>query len=798
MHCSVSRLIARTLTVLLLMSLQQARAESTRIWEIVVPSAQAEVATGASMLLEKELAVRAAELSVKRTSAASAGVPAIVLGTPDTSPNMATALPSSLALPVQPEGYAVWTETKAGAPRVYCLGADPRGLLFAAAHVLRSIDYAAADPMLPAIAPVASAPVVPLRGHQMGYGNMNNTIDAWDMDAFDQYIRDLIVFGTNAIELSPTIDPQARESVHMDSTMWDRNIALSQLIHSYGLEVWLWMAVQEDLTDPVAASDTRDAWKRLFAAMPHVDQVFVAGGDPGSNEPGLLMNWLADTAPALREPHPDARFWVSNQGFEPEENGTFFNYLQEQRPEWLTGTAFGPWAKISIQEMRARTPAQYLIRRYPDITHSLRCQYPVPDWDPAFALTLGRESFNARPVAMRQIHNLFMPFARGFVAYSEGVHDDVNKMLWSQYGWNPEADPAEVLAAYGRYFIGREHGDAVAKGLLALEDNWIGPIGDNTSIAPTAAHWRAMAAAGGKELKKNWRFQMIYLRALYDDYVQRRSRAEASREAAAVAALRADLAGDLTEAIKAARLTFRDSGNHPDLAPLRKELDKFGPALFELIGIQLDVKRFKAMNPERGAILEFLDTPLNNRDWWEAELAKVAGALKDGSVDEGSARTRILELCDWEQNPEGGFYDDLGHVGRQPRLVMDNDWAQDPGGVATAMVEFMRPAEGWRLSWADQAQTLFGTPLKMHYEGLDPHRPYRVRVVYAGRFKATMTLRADGLHDVHGPQSQCDPVGPVEFSIPREATSDGMLDLQWDLIKGRGCQVAEVWVYPAD
>jgi hypothetical protein len=307
-----------------------------------------------------------------------------------------------------------------------------------------------------------------------------------------------------------------------------------------------------------------------------------------------------------------------------------------------------------------------------------------------------------------------------------------------------------------------------------------------------------MAAEGGNDLKHNWRFQMIYLRALYDDYVQKRAAAEKAGEEAAVATLRADLVGDLPAAIKAAQNSFRHSGKHPDLAPLRKELDKFGPALFKLIGIQLDVKRFHAMNPERGAILEFLDTPLNNRDWWEAELEKVAASLKDGRLDEAAARSRILELCDWDQNPAGGFYDDLGRVGRQPHLVVDKTSAQDPGGVSTAMVEFMRPAEGWRMSWADQAQTLFGAPLKMHYEGLDPGKAYTLRVVYAGRFKATMTLRADGTHEIHGPVSQSDPIAPQEYAIPREATSDGMLELQWDLVEGRGCQVAEVWLYPAE
>jgi hypothetical protein len=397
---------------------------------------------------------------------------------------------------------------------------------------------------------------------------------------------------------------------------------------------------------------------------------------------------------------------------------------------------------------------------------------------------------------MKQIHKAFMPFAQGFVCYSEGVHDDVNKILWSQYGWNPEANPADVLAAYGRYFIGRGDGATVAKGLLALEENWVGPVETNTSIAPTATLWNEMAEAGGEKLKKNWRFQMILLRALYDDYVQKRARAEIAAEQKAIDTLRDSAGRDLRGALAEARAALAESGRHPDLEALRARLDAFGPLLFKLIGIQLDVKRFNAMNPERGAILEFLDTPLNNREWWMAELDKVEEELKTGTLDEAETRNRVLALCAWDTAPAGGFYDDLGHVGLQPHLVRENAWEKDPGGVSTAMVEFMRPAVGWRLSWADQAQTLFGTPLRMHYAGLDPAKPYTVRVVYTGRFRSTMKLTADGTQEVHGPLAQPKPTAPLEFTIPREATEDGSLDLQWDLVEGRGCQVAEVWVYP--
>ena len=37
-------------------------------------------------------------------------------------------------------------------------------------------------------------------------------------------------------------------------------------------------------------------------------------------------------------------------------------------------------------------------------------------------------------------------------------------------------------------------------------------------------------------------------------------------------------------------------------------------------------------------------------------------------------------------------------------------------------------------------------------------------------------------------------VTPLEFVIPREATQDGVLELSWQRVTGRGTQVAEVWL----
>lgn len=93
--------------------------------------------------------------------------------------------------------------------------------------------------------------------------------------------------------------------------------------------------------------------------------------------------------------------------------------------------SFVYWVKESIKQVHQSVNKQIPIRRYPDITHNLSSQYPVPKWDLAYAMTLGRESYNPRPVAEKHIHNLFARYAEGSIS-SEGINDDVNKFITQQ------------------------------------------------------------------------------------------------------------------------------------------------------------------------------------------------------------------------------------------------------------------------------------------------------------------------------------------------------------------------------
>ncbi len=758
---------------------------------IVVPGSSTILAKAAEML-QQEVEKRSGIRPAVRNTGRVASRPTIVIGT-------AGALsapfepPAGVAAPDKADAYAICVHGRT----VHLLGHDERGALFAAARLIREAHLAKGVFEVAADFKVSTAPAYPMRGHQIGYRNTANSYDAWDLDTYEQYVRDCIIFGANAIELIPSLRAGHVSGPVMQTTQRAMNVELAGMLHSYGLDVWLFLALRGHVERPEEYQRELEARDALFAAYPAVDHVMVPGGDPGHTAPEILMPWLADMAKVLRRHFPKAGLWVSNQGFTHEQNDTFFRYLEQKQPEWLTGVVFGPWTKISLKEERKRTPSRYAIRRYPDITHNVRCQYPVPGWDRVFAQTIGRECANPRPAGMAHIHNALAPLANGFVTYSDGCHDDLNKMIWAALGWDPNADVAGIVRDYAKVFFGEAYADDVAKGLWMLEANWRGSAAENEGIDRTLDHWLAIEARAGDDLAANWRFQLHLLRAMCDAYLRARVIAEAEQEAASYEALKRPGDRRWRGGSRSLYRFFRGDGTPRVRRELRLRIEQLSLAMLKSIGMQYSVfEPYRASNTERGAILDGIDRPLNNTPWLAKELETLRG------MESNADRTaRIDTIVNWESPKPGTLYDDLGCAWKQPHLARQANWDADPGFVHGPQEEHIgdldrrsRTPSDARLSWLDQAQTLFGAPLRMHYEDLDPDASYTLRVTYAGRYRATMRLVADGQYEVHGALKQPEPVWPVDFALPQEATRDGVLDLEWQLVDGRGCQVAEVWL----
>ena len=109
-----------------------------------------------------------------------------------------------------PEGYVIRTGDNA----VVIGGADPRGVLFGVGHLLRKLEMRPASVRLPDPLDLSTTPETGLRGHQLGYRPKTNSYDAWTVGMWEQYIRELALFGANAIEIIPPRSDDDADSPH--------------------------------------------------------------------------------------------------------------------------------------------------------------------------------------------------------------------------------------------------------------------------------------------------------------------------------------------------------------------------------------------------------------------------------------------------------------------------------------------------------------------------------------------------------------------------------------------------------
>lgn len=701
-----------------------------------------------------------------------------------------------------PEGYRI---TMIEDNKIVIIGHDQRGALYGVGKLLRKMELRKNSILIPANLELSSTPRYPIRGHQLGYRPKTNSYDAWSVSQFDQYIRELAIFGANSIEIMPPRTDDDFTSRHMQLQAIEMIEAQSRICNDYDLDVWMWYPnMGSDYVHPDSIKVELDERHEVFAKLSRLDHLFVPGGDPGKVEPDLLFNWLEKVAVVLHTYHPNAKIWISPQVFRPTQEwiDKFYKHINSEY-DWLGGVVFGPWVKPTLSEIRNKVNSNIPIRRYPDITHSLSSQYPIPKWDLAGAITLGRECINPRPTDQKKIHNALDQLADGSLSYSEGTNDDVNKFVWSDQDWNPETPVIEILRDYARFFIDPDRSEDIAQGLLALEKNIQGSLLTNEKVQQTLWQWQEIENNASESMRSNFRYQMGLIRAYFDAYVQRRLIYETDLERQARAHLSSSKTLGTNKSIELCRETLSKAWTAPlELEYKQKCLD-LADSLYNSIGAQLTIKKHGAMGG-RGNFIDNLDNPLNDVAWIFSELTKIE------NLNSEEMRLESIEVMLKRNNPgSGGFYDNFGNPQSWERVISTRSFLQDPGNLSSPRVSFgvglknrewvhEITAKGFEgeaapMSWMNQVTTLYDYPLEIEYDKLNPDESYTIKVAYTGRFRSTMKMTADNLpvHDFIKTGSQ-----PIyEFLIPSEALNDGKVTFSWTCGEGeRGSQVSEIWI----
>lgn len=210
-----------------------------------------------------------------------------------------------------------------------------------------------------------------------------------------------------------------------------------------------------------------------------------------------LSREIAATATGESEVRVSAWFFERDK---PGEDDALFAYL-EQQPTWFRDIVAGA-AEVRRWVEHGRQVAQpYGVILFPDIA-----MFDGIPW--------GGRGANPAPRKWKAELTDTRTMAKGGIVYSEGRYDDINKVVWAQLLWNPDADPAETVRAYGRHYLGPEVAEHVATLVLAVEEG-MASLPDNERWRRGIFHpeWDVLAESLERRLptavSSSWRWQLI-------------------------------------------------------------------------------------------------------------------------------------------------------------------------------------------------------------------------------------------------------------------------------------------------
>ncbi len=649
-------------------------------------------------------------------------------------------------------------EIKSANGKTVISASDRLGFLYAAGRLITVSDWSDGKFLIPETE-ICDSPAKELRGMQLSYNSAANAYYNWTKETYAQYIRELIMFGgANAIEILAPIavnDPvciEIRRYPFMEMTKF-----LSETIHNYGAKVWMFYPnlinqFKGDFDESLGADEIRrlsiekalEQREWAFPLIPYLDNIIMPSGDPGDLEVDEIFDFAEKMYEILKKTHPDAKIWPSCQN--TKSPGTFkeqFFASVRKLPAWLGGVVYGPWTDHLLSECRYLTPSNLPVRGYPDLCHSLCCQFPVHCWDTSFALTAGRECYNPRPREHKKIHALCNDYLIGNIPYSEGIADDVSKYIWLCLDWNPERSANSILENFAHNFISCEFSGEIAAAIAGIEEVSYGSAGDVEKARGVFKSFGLLsellptdnALFGGK----SYRFKMPYLMSAYYLYICERSVYEKEIEREAMQICDSDFMS-ADEKMKTVLSTLKKADTSPD-----KELKEFilalSAELYDLIGWRLTVNEYKAKNYSRGAFIDCLDIPLNNRIAIEATLEKLMN-LSECEKEEGLKALRNRRFAGI-----GGKYISFGEEESMRYIRYADEWKYEPNALTVPRIEHFTDIispdvlskKHFDLSkcFRERVSSVLGyyhCHVCLSVDGLVPGSEYELRIVFPLRF----------------------------------------------------------------
>jgi hypothetical protein len=435
---------------------------------------------------------------------------------------------------------------------IHLIGGDFPGVLYGVGKFLRSCRFTS-ESIIPNSQKIESHPEKPLRGMYFATHFHNYYHDA-PIKEINHYVEDLALWGVNTIQVwfdmhhyTGINDPAAQEMIA-------RLRAILGCVKSLGLRTCLVHLGNE------AYADSPPELRADFNTNRASYNVELCPNKPGAMK--LMLQWYEEMLLAFADISPDfitfgpydqggcacelCKPWGANgylkiaqakaeltQKYFPETKIILSTWLFDHRKDQ------GEWKGLDEAFSKDHSWCDYIQAD----SHETYPEYPLKHGVPGGLPLLNFSEismwrmhpwggFGANPLPRRfeGLFNTIKSRISGGFPYSEGIYEDINKVLSLQFNWDSQRGADDIL----REYIAYEYSPDVVEDVLSVIDtleknhnhlwimNWEFGRQARLSIeykADPHHAFRLMQEAQQKlsdNARKSWRWRILYLRALLD------------------------------------------------------------------------------------------------------------------------------------------------------------------------------------------------------------------------------------------------------------------------------------------
>lgn len=450
----------------------------------------------AAGILNRNLAVRTG-VELPTVSDPGASSVAILVG------QLGNVLPFGLQLQPAPyasapgrDGILLRTLARGDKQYISVYGANPRSVIYAVGKFLRGLNFAGKDVSSPRW-DLEQSPQCEMRGFWFANHAPDVGYEMMTGPQFRTYLEDILLWGVNTFAYAPIDFHNWDSSTFYDPTKFQRDMRrnfeeIPGIVGQYDLKIVVKMFNNNVFSDDTAklglrknlkASDATitkmmfppgnfvcpnhpasrrrllETREELFKRLPRVDVLVAHATDSGGCacpdcQPyaATYVKLMDEYGRLLRKYHPQAKIGINFYHFTEKGKQIALDYVAGPGRDQVGYVYYGLHPAAEPADLRRLPPG---VKAYTFYDVAM-----WPFWGVYGAMPLVSPLTQERSLA-REPAIAAEPNYAGAIPYSEGLHEDLTRAVYSDWLWDHRADPQNTIREYCRFYFGCGDDDVI-------------------------------------------------------------------------------------------------------------------------------------------------------------------------------------------------------------------------------------------------------------------------------------------------------------------------------------------------